>query len=285
MSQHDMNLANAAGAAFRADLNDALAALVSNSSGATAPATTFSYQLWADTTTGLLKIRNAANSAWITVGTLASTNLGLQVQDGTLDSLSGLSLVQGDILYATAADTLARLAKGTAAQQIRMNAGATAPEWFTPSSSGAVVKVVEATPIATVVTLSATTPHDDTIPQNTEGTEVITVSITPSSATNRLRIEFDAPSIGTASTSQVTAALFQDSTAGALAAGYSLPSGNSATTSRLVHEMAAGTTSATTFKIRIGVASGTAYVNGNYSGTRVYGGVSAARLRVTEITP
>jgi hypothetical protein len=77
MAQHDMNLANADGATFRADANNALAALVSQNSGATAPATTFAYQWWADTDLGLLKIRNAANSAWVTVGTLADANLGL----------------------------------------------------------------------------------------------------------------------------------------------------------------------------------------------------------------
>lgn len=285
MSQHDMNLANAAGASFRSDLNDALAALVGNNSGSSAPSTTFSYQFWADTTTGLLKIRNAANSAWVTVGTLASTLLGHQAQDATLDSLAGLSLAQGDILYATAADTLARLAKGSASQQIRMNTGATAPEWFTPSSSGAVVKVVEATPIATVVSLATASNNDDTIPQNTEGTEVITVSITPASASNRLRIEFDAPSIGTNSSAAVVMALFQDSTANALSAGYALPSGTSWAAGRLTHEMAAGTTSATTFKIRVSIQSGSAYINGNYGGTRVFGGVSAARLRVTELAP
>jgi len=76
MSQHDMNLANASGAAFRADLNDALVALVGQNSGATAPSTTFAYMLWADTTTGLLNIRNAANSGWITLGTIASAYLG-----------------------------------------------------------------------------------------------------------------------------------------------------------------------------------------------------------------
>jgi hypothetical protein len=81
MAQHDMNLANADGATFRADANNALAALVSQNSGATEPATTFAYQLWADTTLGLLKIRNAANSAWVTVGTLADANLGLQPYD------------------------------------------------------------------------------------------------------------------------------------------------------------------------------------------------------------
>lgn len=49
-------------------------------------------------------------------------------------SLEGLALVAGDMLYATAADTLTRLAKGTAAQVLTMNAGATAPEWQSVTS-------------------------------------------------------------------------------------------------------------------------------------------------------
>ena len=61
--QHDAIISNASGAAVRADLNNALAALITNSSGATEPASTYAYQFWADTTTGQLKIRNAANSA------------------------------------------------------------------------------------------------------------------------------------------------------------------------------------------------------------------------------
>lgn len=40
---------------------------------------------WADTSAGLLKQRNSANAAWITIGTLASTNLGLlSLAGGTL---------------------------------------------------------------------------------------------------------------------------------------------------------------------------------------------------------
>ena len=77
MAQHDYIIANQSGAAFRADLNNGLAAIVTNNSGASAPSPTYSYQWWPDTTTGLLKIRNAANNAWITVGTLASANLGM----------------------------------------------------------------------------------------------------------------------------------------------------------------------------------------------------------------
>ena len=85
MATHDYVIANGTGAAVRSDLNDALAAIVSNNSSATAPATTYAYMWWPDTTTGLLKQRNAANSAWITIGTLASANLGLlSLSGGTL---------------------------------------------------------------------------------------------------------------------------------------------------------------------------------------------------------
>lgn len=77
MATHDYVLANQDGASFRSDLNNALAAVVSNNSSSTEPSTTYAYQWWADTNAGLLKIRNAADSAWVTVGTLASANLGL----------------------------------------------------------------------------------------------------------------------------------------------------------------------------------------------------------------
>jgi hypothetical protein len=86
MSQHDYDIANQAGSAFRSDLNTALAAIVSQNSGATAPATTYAYQWWADTTTGILKQRNAANSAWISIMTL-STGLpvgALALSGGTM---------------------------------------------------------------------------------------------------------------------------------------------------------------------------------------------------------
>jgi len=77
LATHDYVIANGTGAAVRSDLNDALAAVVSNNSDSAEPATTYAYMWWADTTNGQLKLRNAANSAWIVVGTLASANLGL----------------------------------------------------------------------------------------------------------------------------------------------------------------------------------------------------------------
>jgi hypothetical protein len=80
MAQHDYVIANGTGAAVRSDLNNGLAAIVSNNSGATEPATMYAYQWWADTTTGLLKLRNSANSAWISLRELDGT---LTIEDGT----------------------------------------------------------------------------------------------------------------------------------------------------------------------------------------------------------
>lgn len=76
MSQHDFNIANQTGASFRSDLNDALAALATNSSGAASPSTTFAYQWWADTTANRLKQRNGANSAWFVREPLDDNSLG-----------------------------------------------------------------------------------------------------------------------------------------------------------------------------------------------------------------
>jgi len=71
MAQHDYVIANQSGSAFRADLNNALAASVSTNSGSSAPSTTYSYMLWADSTNNVIKLRNSANNAWITLFTTA----------------------------------------------------------------------------------------------------------------------------------------------------------------------------------------------------------------------
>ena len=107
MASHDYVIANGTGSAVRSDLNGAFAAIVSNNSGATEPATMYAYQWWADTTTGLLKLRNSANSAWVTIGTLASTNLGLA-------SLAGATFT-GDVILGTT--TALELPDGTTGQR------------------------------------------------------------------------------------------------------------------------------------------------------------------------
>jgi len=67
MAQEDYVIADQAGVSFLADLNNTLAAIVSNNSGATEPTTMYAYQLWADTNAGILKQRNSTNNAWIDI--------------------------------------------------------------------------------------------------------------------------------------------------------------------------------------------------------------------------
>lgn len=73
MAQHDFSIANQGFPAFRADLNDALGAIASSSSGTTAPSVPYANQLWMDTTNHILKVRNEDNDAWIDVATFDQT--------------------------------------------------------------------------------------------------------------------------------------------------------------------------------------------------------------------
>jgi hypothetical protein len=83
MAQHDYNIANQTAASLRADLNNVLSAIVSNNSGATEPADTFANMFWYDTTTNILKIRNEADDAWISLGYLDQTADAFRILDDT----------------------------------------------------------------------------------------------------------------------------------------------------------------------------------------------------------
>ena len=83
MATHDYVIANGTGAAVRSDLNNALAAIVSQNSSATEPTTTYAYMPWADTTAGVYKIRNGANSGWITLYQLDGEWTSIALENGT----------------------------------------------------------------------------------------------------------------------------------------------------------------------------------------------------------
>lgn len=123
---------------------------------------------------------------------------------------------------------------------------------------------------------------DDTIPQNTEGNEFMTLAITPKSTSNVLVIEMVSMTAGSVSSAHI-AALFQDTTANALSAveHYQVTAAGCVTL-KLVHTMLAGTTSSTTFKIRIGLSNaGTITFNGS-GGTRRYSTTPKSYILITE---
>ena len=69
MAQHDYIISNQTFPSTRSDINSSLSAIASNNSGATEPSTTYAYQWWYDTSSNILRIRNASNDAWISIGT------------------------------------------------------------------------------------------------------------------------------------------------------------------------------------------------------------------------
>ena len=94
MAQHDYIINNQTFPSYRTDHNNSLSAIASNNSGATEPSTTYAYQWWYDTNSNALKIRNADNDAWITIGTFdqATDSVTLTGTQVTLPTITSTSL-------------------------------------------------------------------------------------------------------------------------------------------------------------------------------------------------
>ena len=95
MAQHDYNIANQTGANFRADLNNALSAIVSNNSGSSEPSTMYAYEWWIDTSANVLKLRNSANNAWITMPFSITADNTIDINGGTVNGITSLSFSSG----------------------------------------------------------------------------------------------------------------------------------------------------------------------------------------------
>jgi hypothetical protein len=144
-----------------------------------------------------------------------------------------------------------------------------------------VIQTVQ-TSYATANQVSAVIADDDSIPQQSEGEQLVALAITPTSATNKLKIEAYIPIGFDSSGNFAIACLFQDSITNALtvypcSAVYTLYQ-----TIPLVHYMTAGTTSETTFKLRLGVTAGLVTVNGK-GGARRWGGKCKVEFIITEL--
>lgn len=177
MSQHDFDLANQNGPAFRADLNNLIAALASQNAGNTAPPTTFPFLFWADTsvTPNLLRMRNAADSAWLELGDLTQANLGLAKAasiSGTLSkNVGGNSNVT---LSAAEAEKGIITLTGTLTGNINVIVPTAAYQWvFNNQTSGAysvTVKTASGTGVA-IFQAASTALYCDGTNVNTSGAQ------------------------------------------------------------------------------------------------------------------
>lgn len=126
MAQHDQNIANQLFPATRSDVNAALAALFSSSAGTSAPSTTVAGQLWLDTTNHILKIRNEANSAWLSLYDLANLSTfapGPAGPTGPTGPAGPAGVPDYSLVVLKAGDTMTGTLNGTTAAFTTFNAG------------------------------------------------------------------------------------------------------------------------------------------------------------------
>lgn len=163
---------------------------------------------------------------------------------------------------------------GSSGEVLTSNGAAALPTFQSLPSGGIMVQQVRSS-TSSVSSTTSVIPVDNTIPQNTEGAELLTAAITPTSATNILMIEFamDVTLVGAA---KMSAAFFVDSTVDAIAA---YPMAGYAEVRFGRYFLVAGSTSARTYKLRYGPnGGGTMTIN-----LALYGGVCFSSFVVTEI--
>lgn len=131
--------------------------------------------------------------------------------------------------------------------------------------------------------LVSTIPFDDTVPLVSEGSQVLSISHTPKSATNRIRLRFNCFCVSNGGYI-ISAAIFDGSTCKQVTA-LEVTSGNEAENMCAEVEFVAGDTAAHTYSVRIGNNSGatTLYINCDAAGNRRFGGAAKATLVLEEI--
>jgi hypothetical protein len=247
---------------------------------------------------GVPKFVSTTTVTFVPSGTTGESLLGTNTQSSALSvlGLSSLSGVTVPIPVSFGGTGVASLS----ANHVVLGNGTSAVQLVAPGTSGNVLTSngttwQSTTPASTAQNFvqqvyaeysahSSTTtvmPLDDTIPQNTEGAEFMSVSITPTSLSNYLLINVTGMLLGSGG-QNIVGAIFRDSIADAIAAGFFyIASAGDGLMFTLSVRIAVPSTSSMTFKFRAGPGSGTLYFNG-YTG-RLLGAIPKSTITVTEV--
>jgi len=224
-----------------------------------------------------------AASARSVIG-LSGLTLPVSVENG---GTGVASLSANHVLLGNGTSAVQLVAPGTSGNVLTSNG--TTWQSSAPSGSGKFVQQVRS--FSTSYASGTTTiPLDDTIPQSTEGTEFLTVTITPSNSASTLLVEASLTSGASNNGTTIIASVFRDSGADAIAASATTQTNavNKLTQVYVRQVVNAGSTSATTFKVRAGPKTGdagTVFINGDpATSARIFGGVCVSSLTVTEIS-
>jgi len=236
---------------------------------------------------------NVGTDGAMVIGTSAVTTAKIADDAVTTDKIADSNVTTDKIADANV--TLAKLASsayGTSGANKLLQLNGTGQ---LPALDGSNLTNVSATlptgvPVArsyaeytTNASLTTVLPYDDTIPQVTEGTQVLSVSHTPVSTTNRLRIRIEG--FGAANgVIPMGMALFVNGASNAVRSSFVVgPASDYIVYFGMVYEYVPGSTSAQTLTVRVGPNSGAMRMNGDIAGGRKGGGTAAMTIVVEEI--
>lgn len=136
------------------------------------------------------------------------------------------------------------------------------------------------------VLVTGVIPANNTIPQNTEGDELLTVSITPKYSNSKMRIRAYVPAyLATAGSIGWAIAIFKNSDADSIAGTRGFDA-QGADNLYVEYEETISSTAAITYKLRCGECPSTAddlYVGSYYPSARLWGGINRYWISVEEI--
>jgi hypothetical protein len=215
---------------------------------------------------------------------IANGGTGQTTAVAAFDALAPTT-TKGDLIAHNGTDNIRVAVGATNGHVLTVDSAEASGIKWAAASSGKLAQAVTASSVTSGST-TANIPFDDTIPQNTEGLEILTLAITPTNASSTLQITATVTVSGGGLVS-VAGALFVDSTANAIAANLNTVGGNGYFSFLTVAaSISAGSTSARTYKFRIGNStSGTVYYNRWATGDLYSTAGPETRITILEILP
>lgn len=149
--------------------------------------------------------------------------------------------------------------------------------------SGGVVQT-QSTSTSSVLSTTTQIPFDTSLPTSTEGAQALSQAITPSSASNTVKVTVNGFAANSSAGNVTTIAVFRGTTC-----IKAIPCFNNANQDGIPFSIiiidSPATTSSTTYSVRYGPeAATTAYLNSNFSGTAYYGTAGRTDLILEEIS-
>jgi len=153
---------------------------------------------------------------------------------------------------------------------------------FDDLPAGSVIQVANYT-TGTMATTTTITPYDNTVPQSSEGTDIMTLSFTANKSNSKLKVDVIFNGSVTTNGGVMTLTLFKDTDASALGVSRFSGQANQSYCFTFSYYINAVDTSAHTYKIKLGTnTAGTVTFNGT-NGVAEYGGAMASSITIMEI--